>query len=76
MGVPHQLMRGRCRFCGRTLRYAKIPNRGPVMAHATGDGAACQRLQASGNDLISRQWKALANILVLLARFSLRKHRS
>lgn len=52
------LMRARCKFCGRQLHYAKIPNRGPVMAHATGDGAACRRLQGMGHDLVSRADKA------------------
>lgn len=48
-------MKGRCNYCGRILRYANIPNRGPVMAHAKGDGEICRRLIHSGNDLISRQ---------------------
>jgi len=54
MGIPHQLMKARCKYCGRFLRYAKIPNRGPVMAHAKGERELCDRLRAFGNDLISR----------------------
>jgi hypothetical protein len=50
----HQLMRTRCRYCGRLLRYANIPNRGPVMAHAAGDGVHCRRMQAMGRDLVTR----------------------
>jgi len=57
-GVPFNLMRGKCRFCGRTLRYANIPNRGPVMAHGHGEAQICARMQQMGNDLISRAEKA------------------
>lgn len=60
-GVPHNLMRGRCQFCGRTLRYANIPNRGPVMAHAKGDGAHCQGLIQRGQDLVSREARRIAD---------------
>lgn len=54
MALPHNLMRGRCPFCGRTLRYANIPNRGPVMAHAKGDGEHCRMLINQGRDLVTR----------------------
>lgn len=54
MGIPANLMRARCRFCGRPLRYANLPNRGPVMVHAKGDGETCRRLQYLGRDLVSR----------------------
>lgn len=60
-GIPHQLMRARCRFCGRSLRYANLPNRGPVMAHAKGDGEHCRRLQAMGNDIESREARRIAD---------------
>jgi hypothetical protein len=53
-GVPHQLMRANCKFCGRRLRYAHLPDRGPVMVHAKGEGELCRRLQDTGRDLISR----------------------
>ena len=44
----------RCPYCGRWKRYAWIVNRGPVMAHAKGDGEACRRLIATGRDMVSR----------------------
>lgn len=53
-GVPHRLMRARCHYCGRKLRYANIPNRGPVMAHAKGDGERCCRLREDGRDIVSQ----------------------
>lgn len=57
MGIPHRLMKGRCQFCGRTLRYANIPNRGPVMAHAKGERQLCDMLRSSGRDLVSRNYR-------------------
>ena len=53
-GVPHNLMKATCKFCGRRLRYAKIPNRGPVMVHGKGEGEMCRRAIWMGTDLISR----------------------
>jgi hypothetical protein len=60
-GIPHQLMRARCRFCGRGLRYANLPNRGPVMVHGKGESAFCQRLIATGNDIPTREAKRIAD---------------
>ena len=42
-GVPHRLMKAVCPNCGRRLRYANLPNRGPRMVHAKGDGELCRR---------------------------------
>lgn len=44
----------RCKYCGRLLHNAWIPNRGNVTAHAKGDGEACSRLIATGRDMITR----------------------
>lgn len=52
-------MRARCKFCGRALRYAKIPNRGPVMAHGKGEAEICRRLIASGQDIPTREARRL-----------------
>lgn len=57
-GVPHNLMKGRCRWCGRLLVYANIPNRGPVMAHRKGERELCNRLRAVEQDLVSRAERA------------------
>lgn len=53
--MRYNLMRARCKYCGRNLRYANLPNRGPVMVHASGDGAACRRLIESGRDIVTRE---------------------
>ena len=60
-GIPHQLMKARCKYCGRNLRYAKLPNRGPVMVHNKGDGENCRRLIAMGNDIPTREAKRIAD---------------
>ena len=52
------LMRARCKYCGGQLRYANIPNRGPVMAHGAGERQRCDRMIALGNDLITRAEQA------------------
>lgn len=51
-------MRGHCEYCGRTLFYANIPNRGPVMAHRKGEGEACRKLIEMGRDIPTRRWVA------------------
>jgi hypothetical protein len=43
----------RCRFCGRPLVFANIPNRGPVMAHRPGERKLCDRLREEGRDMES-----------------------
>jgi hypothetical protein len=53
-GLPHHLMKGRCGWCGGRLRYGNLPNRGPVMVHAKGEGERCRRMVANGQDLVSR----------------------
>lgn len=60
-GIRHHLMRARCKYCGRSLRYANLPNMGPRMVHGAGEGAACQRLIAMGNDIPTREAKRLAD---------------
>lgn len=60
MTAPHNLMRARCKFCGRGLRYANLPNRGPVMVHSAGEGAACRRLIDMGQDIPTREAKRKA----------------
>lgn len=73
MGVPHHLMRAKCQYCGRPLRYANIPNRGPVMAHASGEGERCRRMQASGTDLVSRAHDELVRqVIGSIQRFAFR----
>jgi hypothetical protein len=78
MDIPSNLMRARCKWCGRGLRYANLPNRGPVMVHAAGEGAACRRLIDMGMDIPIRQAKAerLANLKTQLAEQDrvMRKH--
>lgn len=53
--MKHRLMRAKCPYCGRGLRYANIPNRGPVMVHDSGAGEACRRLRAAGRDIVSNR---------------------
>lgn len=52
-GIPHRLIKTRCRYCGRMLRYAHLPNRGSVMVHEKGAGARCRDLRARGRDAVS-----------------------
>lgn len=60
MRVPHQLMKASCQFCGRRLRYAKIPNRGPVMAHGPGEGERCRWLREVRRDIVSERERLAA----------------
>lgn len=53
--------RATCRFCGRRLRYAKIPNRGPVMAHSPGEGEHCRRLIEMGRDIVTQRERLAAS---------------
>lgn len=75
-GIPHHLMRAKCRYCGRALRYANLPNRGPAMVHGAGEGAACQRMRALGNDIVSREAKRLADEAERAARLKAFKERA
>jgi hypothetical protein len=46
----------RCKYCGRLMRVATIPNRGPVWVHHDSGGRAwCDRLRATGRDIVSNQ---------------------
>jgi hypothetical protein len=72
-GVPGRLMKAHCKWCGRRLVYAWIPNRGPVMAHQRGDREHCDRLVASGRDLISQTIKREEQRLAFEARKQERK---
>lgn len=53
----HHLIRPTCKFCGRRLRFANLPNRGATMVHAAGDGARCHSLRDSGRDIVSQKEK-------------------
>jgi len=73
MAVPGRLMRARCPLCGRGLRFAKIPNRGPVMAHAPGDGEHCRMLVATGRDIQTRERERLEREAAQRERLAARK---
>lgn len=74
--VRHNLMRARCAFCGRGLRYGNLPNRGPVMVHSAGDGAACRRLIQMGQDIPTREAKRKASEAERAARLAALKDRA
>ena len=74
-GSPQHLIKARCKYCGRNLRYANLPNRGPVMVHNKGEGAACERLIAMGNDIPTREAKRIADEAERKARLEAFKNR-